>query len=165
MAYNFLYLPWRILIKHLFLWSIFAAQVVTDDPIDFMDQPPAGLVIQGLLRPAFLEEHTTIPKKISEHKSNDAGLEQMEQVAEHKQNGSVQINGHKHESESSQDNPSCPEELEKDETLGNGTSFYKLEMIKIQLISSLGQQVSFVRLSFMRFNLEFVDQHFNTYLA
>ncbi|MCD7454290.1 hypothetical protein HAX54_024221, partial [Datura stramonium] len=117
------------------------SEVVTDDPIDFMDQPPAGLVIQGLLRPAFLEEHTTIPKQISEHKSNDAGIHQMEKAAEHKQSGSVQVNGHKHESGSLQDSPSCPEELEKDESLGNGTSFYKLEMIKIQLISSHGQQI------------------------
>lgn len=119
---------------------------MTDDPIDFMDQPPAGLVIQGLLRTAFLEEHAAIPKQISEHKSNDAGIDQIEKVAEYKQNCSVQVNGHKHESGSSQDGPSCPEELEKDETLGNGTSFYKLEMIKIQLISSHGHQVSFVGL-------------------
>ncbi|XP_009802899.1 uncharacterized protein At3g49140-like isoform X2 [Nicotiana sylvestris] len=116
-------------------------EVVTDDPIDFMDQPPAGLVIQGLLRPAFPEEHASIPKQISEHKSNDAGIDQIEKVAEYKQNCSVQVNGHKHESGSSQDGPSCPEELEKDETLGNGTSFYKLEMIKIQLISSHGHQI------------------------
>ncbi|XP_009589586.1 uncharacterized protein At3g49140-like isoform X2 [Nicotiana tomentosiformis] len=116
-------------------------EVVTDDPIDFMDQPPAGLVIQGLLRTAFLEEHAAIPKQISEHKSNDAGIDQIEKVAEYKQNCSVQVNGHKHESGSSQDGPSCPEELEKDETLGNGTSFYKLEMIKIQLISSHGHQI------------------------
>ncbi|XP_060211866.1 uncharacterized protein At3g49140-like isoform X1 [Lycium barbarum] len=122
------------------------SEVVTDDPIDFMDQPPAGLLIQGLLRPAFLEEQTTIPKQISEHKSNDAGIHQMEKVADHKKNSSVQVNGHKHESGSSQDSPSCPEELEKDETLGNGTSFYKLEMIKIQLISSHGQQQILVEL-------------------
>lgn len=124
------------------MWSEFAAQVVTGDPIDFMDQPPAGLVIQGLLRPAFLEENTTIPKQISEHKLNDAGIHLMEEVAEHKQNGSVHVNGVKHKSGSSQDSPRWPEELEKDETLDNGTSFYKLEMIKIQLISSHGQQVS-----------------------
>ncbi|KAM3376041.1 hypothetical protein P3S68_014755 [Capsicum galapagoense] len=117
------------------------SEVVTGDPIDFMDQPPAGLVIQGLLRPAFLEENTTIPKQISEHKLNDAGIHLMKEVAEHKQNGSVHVNGVKHKSGSSQDSPRWPEELEKDETLDNGTSFYKLEMIKIQLISSHGQQI------------------------
>ncbi|CAN4099481.1 unnamed protein product [Withania somnifera] len=115
------------------------SEVVTDNPIDFMDQPPAGLVIQGLLRPAFLQENTTITRQKSEHKSNNAGIDQMEQVGEHRKNSSVQVNGHKHESGSSKDSPSCSEELEKNEPLGNGT-FYKLEIIKIQLISSHGQQ-------------------------
>lgn len=33
------------------------------------------------------------------------------------------------------------EELQKDESSGNGTSYYKLEMIKMQLISAHGNQV------------------------
>ena len=117
---------------------------MTDDPIDFMDQPPAGLAIQGLLRPSFLEEHTTIQKQISEDTLSDADLNRIEKDDEHKENGGVQINGHKHESGSSLENPSW-EELEKDEILGNGTSFYKLEMIRIQLISSNGNQVTVCR--------------------
>ncbi|OIT26707.1 PREDICTED: uncharacterized protein At3g49140-like isoform X1 [Nicotiana attenuata] len=124
------------------------AEVVTDDPIDFMDQPPAGLAIQGVLRPSFLEEHTTIQKQISEHRLSDADLNQMEKDEDHKEKGGIQINGHKHESGSSQDSPSWAE-LEKDENLGNGTSFYKLEMIKIQLISSSGNQI-FVELDDFR---------------
>ncbi|CAN4087666.1 unnamed protein product [Withania somnifera] len=113
------------------------AEVVTDDPVDFMDQPPAGLAIQGLLRPSFLEEHT---KQISEDALDDSDLNQIEENADHKEKGGIQINGHKHESGSSQDSPSW-EELEKDENLGNGTSFYKLEMIRIQLIYSNGNQI------------------------
>ncbi|PHT58594.1 Beta-amylase 8 [Capsicum baccatum] len=74
-----------------------------DDSIDCMDQPPAGFVIQGLLRPAFLKKNTTIPKQIFELKLNDVGMHQMEKVAEP-------------ESGFLQDSPSCPEELEKDET-------------------------------------------------
>ncbi|KAG5617103.1 hypothetical protein H5410_016927 [Solanum commersonii] len=124
------------------------AEVVTDDPIDFMDQPPAGLAIQGLLRPSFLEEHTTIQKQISEDTLSDADLNRIEKDDDHKEKGGVQINGHKHESGSSQENPSW-EELEKDENLGNGTSFYKLEMIRIQLISSNGNQI-FVELDDFR---------------
>ncbi|KAJ8554378.1 hypothetical protein K7X08_025056 [Anisodus acutangulus] len=124
------------------------AEVVTDDPIDFMDQPPAGLTIQGILRPSFLEERTTMQKQISEDSLSDADLNQMENDEEHKETGGIQINGHKHESGSSQDSSSW-EELEKDENLGNGTSFYKLEMIKIQLISSNGNQI-FVELDNFR---------------
>lgn len=117
---------------------------MTDDPIDFMDQPPAGLAIQGLLRPSFLEEHTTLHKQISERTSSDADSNQIEKDDDHKEKGVIQINGHKHESGSSQDSRSW-EELEKDENLGNGTSFYKLEMIRIQLISSNGNQVMVCR--------------------
>lgn len=124
------------------------AEVVTDDPIDFMDQPPAGLAIQGLLRPSFLEEHTTLHKQISERTSSDADSNQIEKDDDHKEKGVIQINGHKHESGSSQDSRSW-EELEKDENLGNGTSFYKLEMIRIQLISSNGNQI-FVELDDFR---------------
>ncbi|KAJ6750901.1 hypothetical protein OIU85_001439 [Salix viminalis] len=36
------------------------AQVALDDPIDWMEQPPAGLAIQGLIRPALMEEHSNI---------------------------------------------------------------------------------------------------------
>ncbi|KAM3319936.1 putative protein isoform X1 [Capsicum chacoense] len=124
------------------------AEVVTDDPIDFMDQPPAGLAIQGLLRPSFLEEHTTIQKQISEDTLSDSDLNQLEKDDEHKEKGGIQINGHKHESGSSQDIQSW-EELEKNENLGNGTSFYKIEMIRIQLISSNGNQI-FVELDDFR---------------
>ncbi|XP_060203738.1 uncharacterized protein At3g49140-like isoform X2 [Lycium barbarum] len=124
------------------------SEVVTDDPVDFMDQPPAGLAIQGLLRPSFLEEHTTIQKQISEDRLSDTDVNQMENDDDHKEKGGIQINGHKYESGSSQDSSSW-EELEKDENLGNGTSFYKLEMIKIQLISSNGNQI-FVELDNFR---------------
>ncbi|KAI3763640.1 hypothetical protein L2E82_13634 [Cichorium intybus] len=67
------------------------ADFVSDVPINCMDQPPSGISIHGLLRPAFVEENSK-------------------------------------------------EELQKDESFGNGTSYYKLEMIKLQLISSHGNQ-------------------------
>ncbi|KAL2556168.1 Pentatricopeptide repeat (PPR) superfamily protein [Forsythia ovata] len=116
-------------------------EVVSDDPVDFMEQPSAGLAIQGLLRPAFLEEHSVIQKHISGHQSSNADVNQI--AKEQKPGGIVQINGHKHEKEPAQDIPTWAEELEKDESLGNGISFYKLEMIKIQLVSAHGHQ-SFV---------------------
>ncbi|KAI3517686.1 hypothetical protein L1887_16903 [Cichorium endivia] len=67
------------------------ADFVSDVPINYMDQPPSGISIHGLLRPAFVEDNSK-------------------------------------------------EELQKDESFGNGTSYYKLEMIKLQLISSHGNQ-------------------------
>ncbi|KAI3779415.1 hypothetical protein L2E82_09132 [Cichorium intybus] len=52
------------------------ADFVSDIPINYMDQPPSGISIHGLLRPAFVEENSK-------------------------------------------------EELQKDESFGNGTSYYK----------------------------------------
>nr|GLL20112.1 uncharacterized protein At3g49140-like [Ipomoea trifida]GMC61037.1 uncharacterized protein At3g49140-like [Ipomoea batatas]GMC64812.1 uncharacterized protein At3g49140-like [Ipomoea batatas] len=115
-------------------------EVVDDDPIDFMELPPAGLAIQGILRPAFLEEHVVIQKQMSDHKTSNADRNQISKAADCKETTIVPINGHRHKSGLDQDNPNWAEELEKDETLGNGTSFYKLEMIKIQLISAHGHQ-------------------------
>ncbi|KAL2540223.1 Pentatricopeptide repeat (PPR) superfamily protein [Abeliophyllum distichum] len=122
-------------------------EVVSDDPVDFMEQPSAGLAIQGLLRPAFLEEHSVIQKHISGHQSSNADVNKI--AKEQKPGGIVQINGHKHEKEQAQDIPTWAEELEKDESLGNGISFYKLEMVKIQLVSAHGHQ-SFVEIEDFR---------------
>ncbi|KAL0304332.1 UNVERIFIED_CONTAM: hypothetical protein Sradi_6301300 [Sesamum radiatum] len=97
------------------------AEVVSDDPVDCMEQPSAGLAIQG---------------------TTHIADEQL-------QEGVVQINGHRHEKESAKDQPSLAEEFEKNETLGNGFAFYKLEMIKIQLVSSHGHQ-SYVELEDFR---------------
>lgn len=115
------------------------AEVVSDNPIDCMDQPPAGIAIQGLLRPAFIEEHSVIRKHISEHQSsNVADVNGAGNIVE----GEDQriINGHGHEPGSPKDGKIWAEELEKDESLKSGTSFYKLEMVKVQLISAHGHQ-------------------------
>ncbi|XP_011076096.1 uncharacterized protein At3g49140-like [Sesamum indicum] len=123
------------------------AEVVSDDPVDCMEQPSAGLAIQGLLRPAFIEEHSGLQKHTSSAESSDGGTTHI--ADEQLQEGVVQINGHRHEKESAQDRPSLAEEFEKNETLGNGFAFYKLEMIKIQLVSSHGHQ-SYVELEDFR---------------
>lgn len=117
---------------------VMVAQVVTVDPVDCMDQPPDGLVIQGLLRPALIEEHSVIQKHISDHNTGTSDLKQTGIHDEDKVENLGIINDHR---QLSQDSSTSAEELEKGESLGNGTSFYKLEMIKIELISSEGQQV------------------------
>ncbi|KAK1361193.1 FMN-binding split barrel [Heracleum sosnowskyi] len=115
------------------------AEFVGDNPVDYMDQPPAGIAIQGILRPSFLEEHSVIYKNKSDCNSEDEA-NQVGKVAEDKQDEHNIINGHSHSLEVSQDKPDWPEELDKGESLESGTSFYKLEMVKIQLISAHGQQ-------------------------
>ncbi|KAG6387728.1 hypothetical protein SASPL_152920 [Salvia splendens] len=112
------------------------ADVVSDDPVDFMEQPAAGLAIQGLLRPAFIEEHSVIQKQISGPESCDVDADHNDQQFQ----GYVQINGQTHDEDVAQENPNRAENLEKDENVGNGFAFYKLEMIKIQLVSALGHQ-------------------------
>ncbi|XP_071929470.1 uncharacterized protein At3g49140 isoform X2 [Coffea arabica] len=116
------------------------SEAASDDPIDFMDQPPAGLAIQGLLRPAFVEEHAVIQKHITDNQIIEDNTDQITKMEGHKENEIIQINGHKHEHGSAQEGINRVEELESDETPGNGTSFYKLEMVKIQLISAHGNQ-------------------------
>ncbi|XP_074372300.1 uncharacterized protein At3g49140-like isoform X2 [Apium graveolens] len=116
------------------------AEFVGDNPVDYMDQPPAGIAIQGILRPSFLEEHSVIYKNKSDRKSSEDGENQVGKVAEDNQEEHDIINGHSHSLEPSQDKPDWPEELDKGESLESGTSFYKLEMVKIQLISAHGQQ-------------------------
>ena len=103
-----------------------------------MDLPPAGIAIQGLLRPAFIEEHSVIQKHVSDRKSGTSDLNQVRKDDQEKVEDLGIINGHR---QSSQDSSISAEELEKGETLGNGTSFYKLEMVKILLISAQGCQV------------------------
>ncbi|KAG9129916.1 hypothetical protein Leryth_007003 [Lithospermum erythrorhizon] len=116
------------------------SEVIEDDPIDFMDEPPAGLVVQGLLRPAFGDEHVVIQKQISDRRSTSAEENQIIDTVEEKQDSIIQINGHKQEENPGHDSSSWVEELEKDENHENGTSFYKLEMVKLQLISTHGNQ-------------------------
>ncbi|GAB4858324.1 hypothetical protein Ancab_009797 [Ancistrocladus abbreviatus] len=110
-------------------------EVVSDQPIDYMVQPPAGLAIQGLLRPAFIEEQSVIQKRRSHVDVSKAGKPIEDKVAD-----LGEINGHAHESASSEESSVWAEDVEKDNSLENGKAFYKLEMMKIELISAYGHQ-------------------------
>ena len=113
-------------------------QFVSDDPVDYMDQPPAGLALQGVLRPAFVEESSVINKYMIDGESNDE--EEANQASEEEEEEDLGvINGH--EPESSQDGSNEEDESQKDQISGNGTSYYKLEIVKIHLISAHGNQV------------------------
>ncbi|CAH9110263.1 unnamed protein product [Cuscuta europaea] len=126
--------------SHPMYFSRRLSEVVNDDPVDFMEQSPVGLVIQGIVRPAFLEEHTLIQKQISDSRTIDADWSRIAESADCNETTIVPINIHRQNSGSDQDDPKCTEKLEKDENLGNGTSFYKLELVKIHFISSHGHQ-------------------------
>ncbi|KAL9237351.1 hypothetical protein vseg_011911 [Gypsophila vaccaria] len=89
------------------------AEVASDDPIDFMEQQPAGIAIQGLLRPAFIEEQSVIQKHRLIHRDKNADISKCSKAKD-----------------------------DKDDGLANGTAFYKLEMAKIQLISAHGNQIT-----------------------
>ncbi|XP_004308044.1 PREDICTED: uncharacterized protein At3g49140 [Fragaria vesca subsp. vesca] len=112
-------------------------EVASDDPIDWAEQAPASLVIQGLLRPAYIDEHTVIKKHFSDHELNN-DEKQVERTVEAHSEEPDKINGH--ESGSLEGSPLQAEESdnEKGETPKNGTTFYKLEIVKIQLFSSHG---------------------------
>ncbi|KAJ9553080.1 hypothetical protein OSB04_017125 [Centaurea solstitialis] len=114
------------------------AEFVSDVPVNYMDQPPAGLSIQGLLRPAFVEEDSVINEHMFDYQSNG---KEANQIAEGKDVGVVNGLGHVVVG-ASQDVENLEEESQKDQSLGNGNSYYKLEIIKMQLISAHGNQAS-----------------------
>ncbi|XP_021297557.1 uncharacterized protein At3g49140-like [Herrania umbratica] len=116
-------------------------EVASDDPIDWMEQPSDGLAIQGLLRPAFIEEHSEIQKHMSSNQSHSSDTSQVEKVVEDKLEDLGIINGQSSELGWSGDSSTISEEPEKNEISINGSSFYKLEMVKIQLITAHGHQI------------------------
>lgn len=120
-----------------FFWK-----AASGDPIDWMNQPPAGIAVQGLLRPAFIEEQSVIQKHISSNQTDNANANQVEKILEDNAEDLEKVNGQDgHESGSSRDSSIKAEDTEKDYNMMNGFSFYRLEMIKLLLISAHGHQV------------------------
>ncbi|PKA52445.1 Uncharacterized protein AXF42_Ash020406 [Apostasia shenzhenica] len=103
---------------HPFYFAHKIAEVVSNINMDLMDQPSANVVIQGLLRSAFMEEH----------KFNKMNLPVSDTGA---------CKG-KHLEESNEHN--MEEELDKFQSMHNETTFYKLEILNIQLVSAYGSQ-------------------------
>jgi len=110
-----------------------------------MEQPPACVAIQGVIRAAFVEEHSTIQKHLSAGQSSDTDISKSIES-----NGEIgAINGHVLDSGSSGD-----DESQQVENNGNSivpiseAPFYKLEMIKIQVFSAQGQPVSLLTFMF-----------------
>ena len=103
-----------------------------------MEQPPACLAIQGLLRPAFIEEQSVIQKHLSTNLSSNIDMNEPKDSSG-KNLGA--INGQAHNPPSSKDNASPVENNDNNDIPANVTSFFKLEMVKIQLFSAQGHPV------------------------
>ncbi|KAE9589081.1 hypothetical protein Lal_00000221 [Lupinus albus] len=112
------------------------AEIASDDPFDWMEQPPACLAIQGLIRPAFIEEHSIIQKHISDSQSGNTDTSEPIDI---KGEDVTMINGHVHNLGSSGDTAAEMENTENSDIPINGTTFYKLEMTKIQVFSAHGR--------------------------
>ncbi|TYK23008.1 uncharacterized protein E5676_scaffold386G001160 [Cucumis melo var. makuwa] len=109
------------------------SEVASDDPIDWMEQPPATLVIQGVLRPAFSEEQTVIQKHLSSRHLSNGDINEAQKLDENLESHG-RINHHGHESSSSIDGLNLMDAL--DESIpASEASFYRLEMIKVQLFT------------------------------
>ncbi|KAG6576691.1 hypothetical protein SDJN03_24265, partial [Cucurbita argyrosperma subsp. sororia] len=103
----------------------------SDDPIDCMEEPPATLLIQGFLRPAFSEEHTVIQRHLSSRHSSNGDIHEAQKLEDNLENRG-RINHQGHESSSSKDGLNMVDGLAENIPV-NDASFYRLEMIKVQL--------------------------------
>ncbi|XP_019100240.1 PREDICTED: uncharacterized protein At3g49140-like [Camelina sativa] len=92
-------------------------EVASNDPVDWMDQPSAGLAIQGLLSHILVEDYSDIQKRLADINSTST-------------------NGNK-DAENLEEKLADSSEGEKPR---NVVAFYKLEMIRIQLITAQGDQ-------------------------
>ncbi|XP_026443972.1 uncharacterized protein At3g49140-like [Papaver somniferum] len=114
------------------------SEVASDDPMDWMDQPPAGLAISGLLRPSFFEENSALRKQLPEKDSDKVDTKVGTAKGDSKD---TIINGQQDKSslkDSPEDGSDREDQSVKDEI--PRSSFYMLEMAKIQLVSSDGNQ-------------------------
>ncbi|XP_020581424.1 uncharacterized protein At3g49140-like isoform X2 [Phalaenopsis equestris] len=94
------------------------AEAVSTSSLDWMDQPSASVIIQGLLRPAFVKEHKlTIRRPLI----SDSGSSGGQNLQKH-----VKVN--------------AEGEMTNGENQHSETTFFKLEIINIQLVSACGNQ-------------------------
>lgn len=95
-----------------------------------MDQPSAGLAIQGLLSHILVEDYSDIQKKLADSNSTSTNRNKDAENLEEKLADIGKAGDEESDIDSSQG--------EKERTV---VAFYKLEMIRIQLITAQGDQV------------------------
>ncbi|MED6173462.1 hypothetical protein PIB30_059704 [Stylosanthes scabra] len=111
------------------------AEIASDDPIDWMEQPPACLAIQGLIRPAFIEEHSMIQKHLSATQTSNTDI--SEWIKSKGENVDA-VNDHVHNLRPPKDDAAQMRKNDSGDIPVNETAFYKLEMTKIQLYTAHG---------------------------
>ncbi|CAL9247078.1 unnamed protein product [Arabidopsis halleri] len=104
-------------------------EVASNDPVDWMDQPSAGLAIQGLLSHILVEDYSDIQKKLADSNSTSTNRNKDAENLEEKLADISKAGDEESDIDSSQG--------EKERTV---VAFYKLEMIRIQLITAQGDQ-------------------------
>ncbi|XP_010421214.1 PREDICTED: uncharacterized protein At3g49140-like isoform X1 [Camelina sativa] len=103
------------------------AEVASNDPVNWMEQPSAGLAIQGLLSRVVVEDHSDIQKHISDCKATCTDKNKDVENLEEKFEGLGRPSGDE-------------SEILQVENSRNAISYYKLEIIRIQLITAQGHQ-------------------------
>lgn len=111
-----------------------------------MEEPPATLLIQGFLRPAFSEEHTVIQRHLSSRHSSNGDIHEAQKLEDNLENRG-RINHQGHESSSSKDGLNMVDGLAENIPV-NDASFYRLEMIKVQLCTGHAHPVRLISVSF-----------------
>ncbi|KAF8044079.1 hypothetical protein BT93_A2148 [Corymbia citriodora subsp. variegata] len=116
------------------------AEVASNVPVNWMERPPVGITIQGLLSPALLEGHSIDQRHLSSHHS-DAEVDCTGTILEDKQvdASTTDADG---QDQSLEDGLSRAEELGESGSPRSGKSLYKLEMINIQLLSVHGHPLT-----------------------
>ncbi|CAH8267966.1 unnamed protein product [Arabidopsis lyrata] len=110
-------------------------EVASDDLVDWMDQPSAGLAIQGILSHILVEDYSDIQRKLADNNSTSTNRNKDAENLEEKLADISKACGEESDIDSSQG--------EKERTV---VAFYKLEMIRIQLITpQAGVEVEDVR--------------------
>ncbi|XP_020881670.1 uncharacterized protein At3g49140 [Arabidopsis lyrata subsp. lyrata] len=99
-------------------------EVASDDLVDWMDQPSAGLAIQGILSHILVEDYSDIQRKLADNNSTSTNRNKDAENLEEKLADISKACGEESDIDSSQG--------EKERTV---VAFYKLEMIRIQLIT------------------------------
>lgn len=93
-------------------------EAVSNSKLDWMDQPSASIIIQGILRPAFVEGHKLT---INHPLINDVRSSGGQHLQKH-----IKVN--------------TEGEMNNSQSQHSETTFFKLEIINIQLVSACGNQ-------------------------
>lgn len=106
-------------------------EVSSYEPIDWMEGPPFGICIQGVLRPAPPKESSIIDKLFSDNSGDD--MKDIDDSEDHKIKLDGVANG---------DGKVSTWDLDLGNGPKNGKSYYTLDLAKIELISVHGHPVS-----------------------